>query len=169
MAAILGQLGIDWRLLLAQGFNFVIVLVVLTIFVWKPLLAMMRNRRARIEEGLENAKHVEEKLANIEKLKEERMTEAEREAVSRISQAEREAERRAGEIVKSGEDRSEQVLKEGRAILAQRKEEQFDELVREASLIVKSAIVKAVSMHPDQIDERLVKEAAKAIEMEARV
>jgi F-type H+-transporting ATPase subunit b len=168
MAAIFGQLGVDWRLLLAQGFNFVVVLVVLTIFVWKPLLAVMRARREHIEEGLENAKHVQERLANIEKLKEERMTEAEREAVSRVSQAETEAARRAGEIIKSGEEKSEQILKEGRAILAQRREEQFDELVREASLIVKSAIIKAVSAHPDQIDEKLVHEAVKAIESEAR-
>lgn len=168
MAAILGQLGVDWRLLLAQGFNFVVVLVVLTIFVWRPLLAVMRARRVRIEEGLENAKHAEERLANIEKLKEERMTEAEREAVARISQAEREAEQRAGEIIKLGEQKSEQILKEGRAILTQRREEQFDELVREAGLIVKSAIVKAVSAHPDQIDEKLVREAVKAIEVEAR-
>ncbi|MEK7576393.1 MAG: ATP synthase F0 subunit B [Patescibacteria group bacterium] len=169
MAVIFSQLGVDWRLLLAQGVNFLVVLGVLTVFVWKPLLRMMDARRERIEDGLQNAKNADARLASIEKLKEARMSEAEREAVMRISEAESDANRRAGEIIKAGEKKSASILKEGQAILAQRREEQFDELIREAGSIIRSAVAKAALLHPTHIDEKLIAEASKVIEQEARV
>lgn len=169
MAAIFSQLGVDWRLLLAQGVNFLVVLVVLTVFVWKPLLRMMDARRERIEDGLQNAKNADERLANIEKLKAARMSEAERQAFALISEAEADAGQRAVEIIKAGEKKSVAILKEGQSILAQQREEQFDELIREAGAIVRGAVAKAALMHPAHIDEKLIAEASKIIEREARV
>ncbi|MEK7150900.1 MAG: hypothetical protein AAB783_01740 [Patescibacteria group bacterium] len=169
MAAIFGQLGVDWRLLLAQGVNFLVVIVVLTVFIWKPLLRMMDMRRERIEDGLQNAKNADARLASIDKLKDARMLEAEREAVKLISDAEDDATYRAESIIKTGEKKVATIMKDGQAILAQHREEQFDELIREAGSIVRSAVAKAALLHPAHIDEKLISEAAKIIEREARV
>lgn len=50
-----GRFGLDPWLLLAQTVNFLIVLVVLSRFVFRPLLATLRARTARIDQGLKDA------------------------------------------------------------------------------------------------------------------
>lgn len=46
------KLGIEPSLLLAQIINFSIIVVVLTKFLYKPILAMLAKRKKEIEEGL---------------------------------------------------------------------------------------------------------------------
>ena len=49
---LLSQLGIDWKLFLSQAVNFFILLLVLTFFVYKPLIKIVKERNKRIKEGL---------------------------------------------------------------------------------------------------------------------
>lgn len=62
----MGQLGIDWRLLLSQAANFALLLIVLSIFVYKPLLKLMHDRQNKINEGLVKAKAADERLHEID-------------------------------------------------------------------------------------------------------
>jgi len=55
MSALFTQLGINWKLLLAQGINFGLLLVVLAKFVYRPLLKLMKEQREKIEFGLKGA------------------------------------------------------------------------------------------------------------------
>lgn len=59
-------LTIDWRLLLLQAGNFLLLLGVLTWLVWKPLIRSLDERRQAITEGLKAAeaqKHAAEEAA----------------------------------------------------------------------------------------------------------
>src|SRR3989344_5376390 len=53
--SLLGTLGIDWKLFLAQLVNFGIVLFVFWKWVVKPLGKTLAERQKRIETGLQNA------------------------------------------------------------------------------------------------------------------
>ena len=46
------QLGINWKLFLSQLVNFFILLFVLRAFVYKPFLAIIKERSKKIKEGL---------------------------------------------------------------------------------------------------------------------
>lgn len=103
------KLGIEPSLLLAQIINFSIIVVILTKFLYKPILAMLAKRKKEIEEGLaitERLRLEEEKLGiRREKLLFEARKEARTiidEAKSLGKEAEREiviaAHREAGEI-----------------------------------------------------------------------
>jgi len=70
------QLGVDWRLLLSQGVNFLVLLGVLTFFLFKPLLKLLEERKKKIELGLKVGKEAEERLLAIDKMKEEKISEA---------------------------------------------------------------------------------------------
>ena len=159
MAGLFSQLGVDWKLLVSQTANFSILLVVLTIFVYKPLLRLMADRRAKIEEGLEDAKKAKERLAEIDTLRDARMAEADHEAAALITEAEREAGMRGGEIVKSAESRADEIVKEGALIVEQRATEEFAKLERRAERFIREAITKTVEMDPAKIDEKLIKDA----------
>ena len=68
---IFSKLGIDWRLLLAQVVNFLILLFVLRRFAYTPMLRFLEKRKNRIEKGLKEGKLATEKLLQIAKKEKE--------------------------------------------------------------------------------------------------
>lgn len=76
------QFGINGGFLLAQLVNFIVVLLLLTAIMWRPLVNALEARRARIAKGLEDARAAELARANAErdaqKLIDERRAEAQR-------------------------------------------------------------------------------------------
>jgi F-type H+-transporting ATPase subunit b len=84
---ILHKLGIDWKLLIAQGVNFVVLLYVLRRFAYKPMLAFLDERQQKIETGLTNATKATEKLAEAEKEHRALLNDAKKEARALVEAA----------------------------------------------------------------------------------
>ena len=95
MSELVNQLGIDWKLLLAQGVNFVILLFVLTKFVYKPLMKMVEARRQKIELGVKGGEKAEQIIKQAEQEKVGIIQEADVQAVAIISEAEQNAQKKA--------------------------------------------------------------------------
>ena len=66
---VLGTLGIDWKLLIAQFINFGIVLFIFWKWVVKPLGSTLTERQKRIEQGLKNADQTETEKRKFEEWK----------------------------------------------------------------------------------------------------
>lgn len=161
MSELLSQLGIDPKLLLAQGVNFIILLIVLTKFVYKPLMKMVEERRQKIELGIKGGERAEQIIKEAEKAGQEKVKEADVRAVGIVSEAERSAVRRAQEIALQADKKAQQALHEA-MLLAERKEkEEMEKVALQAKKLVKEAIVKTVELKPDQIDDKLIDEAVK--------
>lgn len=129
MEQIITVFGINWKLLLVQGVNFGLLLFVLHRFLYKPVLAMVDVRRAKITRAIKDAEQAEEELglAEVEKahiLREATqkgdeiivaakkhaegeehliMKDAHRKAVHLLNEAERRAEREHQEMVAKAE------------------------------------------------------------------
>lgn len=84
-------LGINLGYLLVQIFNFAILFLVLTAWVYRPIVKMIDNRRASIEKGLEDARIAAEARANAEKEANKVLAEAQ----AKASEVVREATERA--------------------------------------------------------------------------
>ena len=56
MESIISTFHIDWKIIIAQMINFVIVFVVLYIFALKPLSKLMKERGEKIAKGIDDAK-----------------------------------------------------------------------------------------------------------------
>ena len=63
---VLAKIGVDWKLLLAQVVNFLVLLWVLRRFAYRPMLEFLEKRTKRIESGLRDAKLATQKLSEIE-------------------------------------------------------------------------------------------------------
>src|SRR3989338_11698691 len=59
---ILNQFGVNPILLLAQVVNFLILLLILKKFLYKPILKVLEERKKKIEESLKNTEEIEKKL-----------------------------------------------------------------------------------------------------------
>jgi F-type H+-transporting ATPase subunit b len=74
------QFGVYWPNLIAQCILFGIVYWVLSKYAFKPVIAMLEERRRRIEEGQLNAEKIKKQLADAQAKYEEILTKANSEA-----------------------------------------------------------------------------------------
>ncbi|MEK7187217.1 MAG: ATP synthase F0 subunit B [Patescibacteria group bacterium] len=161
MDQFISQLGIDWRLLLSQAVNFLIVLLVLRLFVYKPVLQVLHDRKTKIEEGIAKANEAERRLTEAEEVKKGKIHEAEIEVMgmfkekdAHLKQLEEkrlaETERKAGEMMKNAE-----------LVMAQKKTEFDESLGAEAKALLRMAVEKVAALDPKTIDEALIERATR--------
>lgn len=74
--SLVGQFGLDWRLILAQAVNFIIVAYLLWRFAYKPVVVTLDERQRKIAEGLQFAEESKVQLAETEKRQAEVLREA---------------------------------------------------------------------------------------------
>ena len=110
MESIIKVFGIDWRLLVIQAFNFTIVLIVLYIYLYKPVLAMLEERKRKIAEGLENAELCKVALTNATAQAGELKGKALKDADKIISDSRRIAEDKEKSLIQDAEVRSAKAI-----------------------------------------------------------
>jgi F-type H+-transporting ATPase subunit b len=156
MSQLLSQLGIDWKLLIAQAVNFFLLLVLLKMFVYGPLTKMLHERRRRIEEGLEKAKEADDRLRDINHLAVEKIKHAEAEGVKIIAKVEEEAKGHEAMLLARAKEREEAAIIAAEERARARDAETHKALEAEAAMLVKQAIVRTVELKPEAIDEALI-------------
>ncbi|RMF31152.1 MAG: ATP synthase F0 subunit B [Chloroflexi bacterium] len=118
--------------LLFQIVNFIVLAALLRIFLYKPVMGMLEQRRQRIEKGLEDARAAEEARAKAEE---------ERQRI--LDQAWEEARRITGEATRQAEEVAKRIEAEAR--------EQAREIVERAQRDAELERQKALGALRDQI------------------
>ena len=157
------QFGIDGKLLVSQAVNFFLLLVILRAFVYKPVLALLRARRERIEEGLHMAREAEEKLSVAEENVKKKMKEAEREAMAVVAKAEGDAKEKEAGLLAEAERKKERLMNNAKLALVGEEEKMRAEFGRHAKALLRAALGKAVGASPEKIDEALIVRAAEEL------
>ncbi len=163
MTELAHTLGIDWRLLLSQAVNFLLLLIVLRAFVYKPVLKLLKERKERIEEGIAKAKEADARLEGANVMLKEKMREAEDRSLEMLRETEMRAKKVEEKLLGEAHLKEEAVLKNAE-LMAEEKKAEADVHIREKAVeLVKQAIAKTVEMDPKHIDEALIKEAVKQV------
>ncbi len=108
---VLGSIGFDWHVALANFVNFLIILFLLNKFLFPKIRTALAERRRVIEQGLEDAQKAE--TARI--MAEEREKEIVRKAQLTANEIIAQANHKGNELVKKGEERG---IVEGKNIIA---------------------------------------------------
>lgn len=159
MQELLHQLGIDWKLLASQAVNFGLLLVALRIFAYKPLLALMRERRERIEEGLMKADEADARLREVDGRVRERMKEAENEGLALLRRTESQAKHLEARLTAEAHEKESAMMKDAEAKARAKALEMEAEFEKGAARMVRDAIMKTVELSPKSVDEALVGQA----------
>ncbi len=114
MNGLLETFGISWKLLLAQGFNFALGVVVLWRFLYKPVLAMIDERRTVIAKGVTDAEAAAETLARADGKGQEIVVKASQAAESRFATARTRAEEKSSAILAEAQRRADAGIQEAR-------------------------------------------------------
>lgn len=153
------KLGIDWKLLIAQIINFLILLLVLWKFVYNPVLAALEKRSKTIEKGLRDARESEEKLQEIEKLREARLAQAEREVGKLIEKAKNDAERLKKDLLLAAQNQSEDLLRRTQLQLQEEKQKMIQEVKAAVSTFIIRATGKILEREFSDADQKRLTEA----------
>ncbi len=120
---LLTKLGIDLPLMIAQLINFAILIVALSIFVYKPVLRVLDDRRERVRKSMEDAKAIENQKREIDEFRTEQFRKIDIECGKFLEAAKHQAEAARKEILASAE-------KESAAILAKSQQQLGEERTR---------------------------------------
>lgn len=169
MQELIHQLGIDWKLLLSQAINFSIVLIILKIFVYKPLLKILAERRKRIEQGLIKAKEAEDRLLEIENIKLKKIKEAEENAMLLIQEGEEKAKQIEAEILEKAKEKQAELLRQADLIITDKTKKAEKEVYTKAKELIYEVIEKTVQLNPKEIDEVLINKSLESLKNEAQL
>ncbi len=97
------MLGIDWKILLGEMINFLIVLFLLKKFALGPFLKILRERKQKIEEGLERSMVAEEKIKEIREKREEIVAKAQQKAMEIFDQGKKKGDEKIRNSILLGE------------------------------------------------------------------
>lgn len=115
MEEILHAFGIDWRLIAIQIFNFVLLAVVLTYFLYTPVLKLLREREEKIKKGMEDAEAAGKARADADVTKTEIIKEAHVEASQIVTRATAHAEEKGKELLEEAGERVTRELADAKA------------------------------------------------------
>jgi len=148
-------------LFLSQVISFVIVALLLRRFAYKPIIAVLEERRRRIEEGQLNAEKIQKQLAEAEQRYAEILAKANAEAQRMIDEARESsahlAERKQQEAIAAAE----QIIAKAREASAIEHERTMESLKRELGRLVVDTTAKVTGkvLTPED-QQRLQEETA---------
>ena len=143
MGDILGKIGFDWHVALANLVNFLIILFVLKKFAFGPIGKMINERKQKIQEGLDNAKKAEAELSTANTTKDEILREARNSSNKIVATSQADAK----EIVKEAKDKAtserEEIIRQAK-LDAEKEKKSSEEMVRKETASLVSESVKKI-------------------------
>lgn len=143
MDQLLAVFGVNWKLLLAQGINFALLLIILSYFLYKPILKIIDERREKIAEAVKTAEAAERRLSDAKTESDGLVGAASREAEALVASARTRANEHGLEIVRAAESRADSILADAGA--------RAEEAKRQALLQSEKEIARAAMLAAEKI------------------
>ncbi len=161
---VLGTLGINWKLFVAQLVNFGLILLVLWKFAYKPLLKIMDDRAAKIEQGIKDALASSQSRTLAEADRANIVTEARKSAKEIMDAATILAEKERVEAAARTRAEVQKVVDQGREQIRAEKDKMMAEAKAEVGTLVAMAAEKVLKGKIDaSIDAGLIAKAIKDV------
>ena len=161
---ILELLGVDWKLMIAQLINFVIVLLVLWKFAIKPLMNTMDSRNAEISKGLDDAKAATDKIEEVEQDVKIKLQKAKAEAIEILEQAKKQSESNRQDSLEQVKNEVAEVVKKAKEQIAAEKKDLVNGAKTEIAGLLTKALQQILSggLSKD-IDQKYIEKTLKEI------
>ena len=136
MGQVFAAFGIDWRLLIIDLFNFGLLLLALWYFLYGPLVQMLKTRREKISQSIEDAENAAQKLKEIQQNRAAMLADAGKEADKLVSDARQAGSAKERELVAAGETAAANLLKEAQAQAQEMKTQSIAESKQEVAKMI---------------------------------
>jgi F-type H+-transporting ATPase subunit b len=150
--------GWNWKLFLSQVISFCIVAYLLQRFAYKPILAVLEERRRRIEEGQLNAEKIKKELAEAEKRYQEIIAKANADGQKMIDEARQSSAHLADRKQQEAIATAEQIISKAHEAAALEHQRTMESLKRELGRLVVETTAKVTDKVLTPEDQRRLQE-----------
>lgn len=169
----IGALGFNLPALIAQLINFTLLLIVFRLFLYKPLMKVLDERRRRIEEGLQASDEAKKRLAETETEVSAEMQRARQESQALIAQAQQTSARMAEEARGVARTEAEGIIERARAEIQLERDAAIQEIRRQFGDLAVTAAERVIRRNLDRaaqhdLIEQVLQEAPVAGDGSAR-
>lgn len=146
----LDSLGIDFKILLAQIINFLLLLLILRKFLYGPIVGMLDKRKKSIEEGLKNAEDARLAIEKAQEDYEQKISTAVKEADKILTEAKKQAKSEAEQIISAANKNSTEMIEKTKKQIEMEKTRIISEAKRDLADLVIGATEKIIAKDPDK-------------------
>jgi F-type H+-transporting ATPase subunit b len=143
-------LGINWQLLVAFLINFIILAVLLSLVLYKPVTKMLNERQERIKQSMEQAEAIKQQTAQTEQEIRKQLEVAQKESQAILAQAAQIGEKLKGEARDAARKEAETIIAKAQVEIERQREKDFQELRAQFADI---AILAAEKVIKETIDK----------------
>jgi F-type H+-transporting ATPase subunit b len=162
---ILENLGINWKVLIGQAINFLILLFLMKKFVFPRFFILLKERREKIEEGIRKLEEVKKKSEMIEIEREKILREAKEKIDLMIKEAEERAKLKEAKIIEMAEKEKEKIIEEAKRMGQNEIEKLKEDFSRKnlefALMLAEKILAKKIDLEDDK---KIIFESLKEIE-----
>ncbi len=145
LLGILGKIGFNWQIAVANLFNFLIILFVLNRYAFKPIGKIIDERKAKIDKGLEDANLAEAELTLATEKKEVILAQAKQDADKIIAKSQKDGK----ELVQAAKEKAglemTEIISKAKIEAEKAKNRIEEELKKEASMLVALGVKQVMS------------------------
>ena len=156
MDSLITTFHIDWKIIVAQAVNFIIVFVVLYMFALKPLKKLMAERENKIAKGIDDDKINAEMVANTKKEYDAVIAKAKAEAHELFQEGKKDAEAKKAEMMEKAKLEVAGLIENGKKTLENEKAKMVEEAKKEIVSLVVSATEKILEDSESKFDEKVI-------------
>jgi len=156
MSDFLNTFGLDWAKFISQVIVVLIVYAILAKFAFGPVLAMLEQRRKRIEDGEANLVKIREQLATAEEKVQSMLDEANRDAERLISEARESADALRDQKSQEAIKEAQQIIEKARAAAKVEHDNLMSSLKQEFGRLVTDATSKVTGKVLDEEDQKRI-------------
>ncbi len=149
---IFGPMGVNLPGLIGQMINFLLLLIILRLVLYKPVLRMLDQRAAKIREGVEQAERSRQDAIRMQQEYEGRMEEARRENQRIINEAMQISDRLRAEAQEQARQQSEEFLARARSEIDQERRQAVADLRRQVADLAIMAASRVIRRSLDPKD-----------------
>ena len=140
---------IDWKLMIAQLFNFVVVFLAFYLLAAKPLRKLMKERGDVISKGVDDAKLNAEILEKTQKASEEIISKARVEASKHSQQSKKEDEAKAVAMIENAKKEAKEIIESTKKSLEAEKIKTVEEARKDITTLAMKAVEKLIASKQD--------------------
>jgi len=133
---ILGNLGFDWRVALANLANFLVIVWILKRFAFKPIEKIIKERKSKIEKGVQDAEKASSELQMAKQTSENTVMESRSQANKIIAEAQKQSEKIISESKITQEEQAKQIMSDTDKSIQQEKQKMMGDLKNELADLV---------------------------------
>jgi len=154
---VLETLGLDPWAFLWHTINFIVLIALLSKFLYRPIVTMLDERSRRIEESLAAAEAARAELAQADREREELLATTRRDIQEMLAQAQQMADRIQSEARNSAQQEGQRIIERARQEATAERDQAMADLRREVASLAVQAAERIINRSlDDQVHRQLV-------------